>query len=218
MADFLSLISAIPSLISDFSGSSNPYGKQQKQLADRQAQYSAALADTNNPLYQQLYGQYQQQNRNNLAQTIAEAQGQNRMNAAMGRVPLFSPERGGETIFRNLMKGYQDSGVQSDQQTRQALMQAAQTGGAAIGGYNSITPAKNSATAQKLAGVDLLSQILGNATKKSTNTSSMQQMTPMSANANPYAGLIPNYNTSQFLAPGQQQVYGTTYNNGWGGY
>lgn len=141
MADFLSLLGLVPSLIANFSGStSNPYGKQQDATAARMAQISAAQTDTSNPLYKQLYGQFQDQNRQSMAQTISEAQAQNRMNTGMGRTALFSPERGGETIFRNLMQGYQGMGQQADQQTRQALMQA-QAGTQATGKYyNEITP------------------------------------------------------------------------------
>lgn len=139
--DFLSLIGAIPSLISDFSGNTtSPYQKQQEQLAGRNTQISQALTDTNNPLYQQLYGQYKQQNNNNLAQTIAEAQGQNRMNSVLGRTPLFSQERGSENIFRSLMQGQQTQGLQADQQTRSALTQAMGGNNTALNSYNNITP------------------------------------------------------------------------------
>lgn len=141
MADIFSLISSVPSLISLFGGGTTaPYQKQQEQITGRQNQISQALTDTSNPLYQQLYGQYQQQNKSNLAETIAEAQRQNRMNLQNGRTPLFSNERGGETIFRNLAQGYQNSNVQADQQTRQGLQQALIGNSSALGGYNQISP------------------------------------------------------------------------------
>lgn len=149
MTDFLSLISGIPGLLSAFSGAgSAPYLKQQKEIADRQNQYSQALTDTNNPLYQQIYGQYKQQNQANMAQSIAEAQAQNRLNAGMGRVPLFNNERGSENIFRSLMQGYQNQGVQADQQTRAALQQGLQGNAAALGSYNSVTPFATRADSQ----------------------------------------------------------------------
>lgn len=151
--DFLSLISAIPGLISDFKGDqSAPYRKQQEEIANRQNQLSQAMTDVNNPLYQQLYGQYKQQNQSNMAQVIAEAQGQNRMNSAMGRTPLFSQERGGENIFRSLMQGYQNQGVQADQQTRQALTQAMGGNQAAQSQYGAITPTTARANAQEQSG------------------------------------------------------------------
>lgn len=151
--DILSLISSVPSLMSLFGGGTTaPYQKQQEQLAGRQNQISQALTDNNNPLYQQLYGQYKQQNQSNLAETIAEAQRQNRMNTRNGRTPLFSNERGGETAFRALTQGYQNSGAQADQQTRQALTQA---GGQTLGGlqgYNSINNTTANANKGQLLG------------------------------------------------------------------
>jgi len=164
-ADFLSLIGAIPALISDFSGgTSAPYQKQQEQIAARQNQLSQALTDTNNPLYQQLYGQYKQQNQNNMASMIAEAQGQNRMNAAMGRVPLFNNERGSENIFRAMMQQGQNAGVQADQQTRQALSQAMGGNQMAQGQYGQISPYTQSANAQQLSGFQGIANLLRGAT------------------------------------------------------
>lgn len=161
MADFLSLISAIPSLISDFSGSANPYAKQQQQIAGNQLQISNALTQgPSNPLYQSIYGQYKQQNANNMASTIAEAQGQNRMNANMGRTPLFSNERGSENIFRNVVQQQQGAGVQADQQTRSALGQGSSSALQGQAGYNSIIPQTNAATSQNLAGYNSIYNLL----------------------------------------------------------
>lgn len=161
MADFLSLISAIPSLMSNFSGSANPYAKQQQQLASNQLDASNALiGGASNPLYQSIFGQYKQQNANNAAQTIAEAQGQNRMNSNMGRTPLFSQERGSENIFRTLMQNNQNAGVQADQQTRTALGQASTAGLQGIAGYNAMIPQANAATTQRQAGFDNIYDIL----------------------------------------------------------
>lgn len=70
---------------------------------------SAAMTDMNNPLYQQMYGQFKQQGQDNLAQTIAQLSGQNRKLSMMGRAPLFDAERGGETMFRGLTQGYQNT-------------------------------------------------------------------------------------------------------------
>lgn len=159
--DFLSAISAIPGLISNFSGkTSNPYGDEQKQLAGRMAQISAAQTDTSNPLYKQLYGQYQDQNRQSLAQTIAETQAQNRMATGMGRTPLLDPNRGGETLFRGLMQGYQGLNNTADQQTRQALMQAQAGTGAAGTYYNNITPQAVAGNKSQLQGYQTISDML----------------------------------------------------------
>jgi hypothetical protein len=181
--DFLSLIGAIPGLISDFKGdTSAPYRKQQEEIANRQNQLSQALTDTNNPLYQQMYGQYKQQNQNNLAQVIAEAQGQNRMNASMGRTPLFNNERGSENIFRTLAQGYQNSGVQADQQTRAGLQQALGGNQAAQQQYGAITPTTSRANAQQLSGYqgieDIIRQGLGGNQSPYSQQASQQSYNP----------------------------------------
>lgn len=153
MSGLLSLLTAIPGLMNAFGGGTTmPYQRQQEQIAGRQNQISQALTDTNNPLYQQLYGQYKAQNQANMADTISQLQGQNRMNASMGRVPLFNQERGGENIFRALMQQSQNGGVQADQQTRNYLMGGLQGGASALGGYNAITPYAKQANASQLSG------------------------------------------------------------------
>lgn len=169
--DFLSLIGAIPGLMHAFGGKeSAPYQKQQEEIANRQNQLSQALAEgPNNALYQQMYGQYKQQNQNNLAQVIAEAQGQNRMNTNMGRTPLFDPSRGGETIFRNLMQGYQNQGVQADQQTRQALTQAMGGNQQAQAQYSTISPFTQRANAQQLSGYQGIESLLRGITGGTSN-------------------------------------------------
>lgn len=196
MTDFLSLIGAIPSLISDFSGNTTaPYQKQQQQLAGQNQQISQALAQgPNNPLYQQIYGQYKQQNANNMASQIAEAQGQNRMNANMGRTPLFSNERGSENIFRTLMQQQQGASVQADQQTRQALQGAAGTGLQGLVGYNSITPSTIAANKGQNQGYQSISDMLrglgvGQPQQSVGSPNSGINLT-QSSQQNPYAAFI----------------------------
>lgn len=170
MSDFFSALSSIPGLIADFSGStSNPYQKQEQQQGANSAAAAAAIGNPSNPLYQQLYGQYQQQNKNNLASTISQLQGQNRMLTGMGRTPLFDPNRGGETIFRGLMQGQQDAGVQSAQQTNQAL-QAQQQGANSAGNYYGAinSQAARAGTAQ-LQGYQGIANILGQITGQNNN-------------------------------------------------
>lgn len=164
--DFLSLIGAIPGLIDAFGKKeSSPYQKQQEQIASQQNQLSQALMQgPSNPLYQQMYGQYKQQNQSNLADVIAQAQGQNRMNSAMGRVPLFNNERGSENIFRTLAQNYQNQGVQADQQTRQGLQQAMGGNQAAQMQYQAITPTTARGNAQQLSGYQGIQNILQNMT------------------------------------------------------
>lgn len=162
--DFFSALGAIPTIMGLFDKKTvNPYGKQQDAMAARMAQISAAQTDTSNPLYKQLYGQYQDQNRQNMAQTIAEAQAQNRMAQGMGRTPLFSPERGGENIFRNLMQGYQGMNQQADQQTRQALEGAATTTGNASTVYGNINKPAAMSNLSPLMGYQMAGNMAQNA-------------------------------------------------------
>lgn len=151
MFDFLSALLAIPSLMSDSGAkTSAPYLKQQKQMADQQANIANALTNNQNPMYQNLYGQYKQQGQNDMAEVIAEAQRQNRSGSRMGRTPLLDPERGGENFFRSLMKGYQETGAQADTQTRNALGQALNGGRMAQSGFNDLSQYGGMANAQKL--------------------------------------------------------------------
>lgn len=95
-------------------------GQQQRYM--QPAQNAAdAMTDINNPLYQQIYGQQQQQGQQNLAQSIQQLSMQNRKLSSMGRVPLFDPERGGEQLFRGLTSGYQDVQNQAATNTRGIL-------------------------------------------------------------------------------------------------
>lgn len=183
MADLLSLLTAIPGLMNAFSGGTTaPYQKQQEQIAGRQNQLSQALTDTNNPLYQQLYGQYKAQNQSNMANTISQLQGQNRMYSSMGRTPLFSPERGGEDIFRALMQQSQNGGVQADQQTRQSLMGGLQGGASALGGYNTITPYTANANKGQLLGYQGIYDLLRNKQQPSLATGGYNQPSQLGQN------------------------------------
>jgi len=85
-----------------------------------------ASIDTDNPLYQKIYRQQAGRGQRNLADVIAEAQRQNRKAALLGRVPLFSAERGGEDIFRNLTRGYMDVQDSAADQTQKILGNAAE--------------------------------------------------------------------------------------------
>lgn len=162
MADFLSLIGAIPGLISDFGGgTSAPYLNQQKQLAQQQQGISQALTQgPSNPLYQQMYGQYEQQGANQLGQGVAELQSQNRANAALGRTPLLNNERGSENIFRNVVQGYQNLGTQAEQQTRQALTGAMYGTNAASTDYNNLSKYGQAANSQQLTGYNTIYNLL----------------------------------------------------------
>lgn len=201
MADFLSLIGAIPGLMSDFSGgTSAPYRKQQEQLAQQQQGISQAMTQgPNNPLYQQLYGQYQQQGANQLGQGISEIQAQNRMNSSMGRTPLLNNERGSENIFRNIMQGYQGLGTQADQQTRGALQGAMYGTNAAATDYNNLSKFGQAANSQQLSGYNTIYNLM-------RGLGSTNQQT------------APSTNYSPLMSQQQQQPNGQNFYQGQQGY
>lgn len=97
---------------------------KQQALFQPAQNYANAAVDTNNPLYQQVYGQQKQQGQQNLADQISQLSNQNRKLSSMGRVPLFDPERGGETLFRGITKGYQDVQNNAANQSRGILSNA----------------------------------------------------------------------------------------------
>lgn len=201
--DFLSLLTAIPSLMQDFGGgTSAPYLKQQKQLADQQAQISQALTQgPSNPLYQQMYGQYKQQGQNQLGQGIAELQAQNRLNTNMGRTPLFNQERGGEQMFRNLMQGYQSVGTQADQQTRGNLMNASQATNAGLGAYGNTSRFAQNANSEQLTGYNTIYNLL-NGSYKSPSQNTGQMQTPMQPNnGQQMSGAMPQNYMQQMMQP-----------------
>lgn len=94
-----SLANFIPYL--GYTSKLNDFSRNSNELA-------RASVDLDSPTYKKLYGQFRQQGQANLAESIAELQRQNRKASALGRTPLLSQERGGETIFRGLNQGYQD--------------------------------------------------------------------------------------------------------------
>ena len=84
-----------------------------------------AMADINSPQFQNIYNQQKQSGQQNLAESIAEMVRQNRKQTRLGRTALFSPERGSETLFRGINKGYQDIQNQAFDQTYSRLGQMA---------------------------------------------------------------------------------------------
>lgn len=95
-----------------------------------------AIGNTQNPMYQQVYQQQQEQGRQNLAQQITELSNQNRRLSSLGRTPLFDSERGGEQLFRGLTQGYQDVQNQAANNARSIIGTQAQ-------GFGNIAAQKN---------------------------------------------------------------------------
>ena len=116
-------------------------GLPKKQAAYYQPfnQTVAAMQDPNSQQFQNIYSQQREMGQQNLAESVAELVRQNRKQNRLGRTPLFSPERGGETLFRGVNKGYQDVQNQARNQTYDILgntaklqqMQAQQMGATA---------------------------------------------------------------------------------------
>ncbi len=98
------------------SGAAASYNFKGTNLGPQQ-NIADAMINNDNPLYQKLYGQNKQQGQQNLVDSIAELMRQNRSGIASGRPGLLNDERGGESVFRNLTRGYQDVQNQARQQT-----------------------------------------------------------------------------------------------------
>ncbi len=124
MLDLLNLImQSQQSPLQSLAGAIPAYGyaKKANKYYQPAMQTMAAMGDPNSAQYQNIYKQQQQMGRDNLVDVIAEASRQNRKLSAMGRTPLFSQERGGEEVFRNLTRGYQDVQGQAANQTQDIL-------------------------------------------------------------------------------------------------
>lgn len=116
-----SLLQFIPGFLQLMHGMNN---SGQKQTAAQLRNVNDAMVNPNNLLYQQMYGQYQQQGKTQLGENISQMQGQNRMLSNMGRTPLFAPGREGEAAFRAQAALGPQIGVQAGQQTQAALQNA----------------------------------------------------------------------------------------------
>lgn len=217
--EFLSTILKLgPALYSDFSGgTSAPYLQNQKQIAQQQQQIYGELQNPNSAGYQQLYNQYKDQNTQNLAQGISELQGQNRMAAGMGRTPLFSQDRGGETLFRGLTQGYQNAGNQATQQTNQSLMNQLNGGNTAMGNYSTLSGYGAKANEQQLSGFDTLAKFLS----PGQNAQTQQMPSQNSTFGNGYYNTLNNQGTQniKWNSPSTNQyTAGGGYNmGGWQG-
>lgn len=106
------LLQAIPAIRTGLKGKDL---SQQKRTSAEMGNVANAQYNMDNPLYQRLYEQNRRAGQQDLASTIAEISRQNRKLTSMGRKPLLDQERGGESIFRNLIMGQQDVGNQARQ-------------------------------------------------------------------------------------------------------
>ncbi len=103
---------ALPFL--NYSRGLNNYYKPAQSLLD-------AMSNPNSEQYQNIYQGQRQMGQEHLAESVDEISRQNRKLRSMGRQPLLDDERGGESIFRNLTKGYQDVQHQAANDTQSIL-------------------------------------------------------------------------------------------------
>lgn len=113
-----SLLQLIPALMAGFKGLGT---SGQNNTTSQLENVTNAMYNPTNPLYQQLYGQNKQMLQQNMGNAISQAEGQNRAMSAMGRTPLFSPERNGELAFRTMVQGQGAAGQAAQQQTESQL-------------------------------------------------------------------------------------------------
>lgn len=116
-----SLLQFIPGFLQLMHGMNN---SGQKQTAAQLRNVNNAMVNPENPLYQQMYGQYKQLGQQQLGENISQMEGQNRSLAGMGRTPLFAPGRQGEAAFRAQAALGPQIGVQAQQSTQAALQNA----------------------------------------------------------------------------------------------
>lgn len=178
--EFLSsLLQAVPAINALFSGSTSaPYLKQQQAQAQHQAQLTDALTNTQNPIYANLFNQYNQQANQDMAHVLSEAQGQNRAASALGRTPLFSQERGGEQLFRALMQGREQASNSAADQARTNIKASLGGAGQAQSAYNSLSQFGQNKNAAGLAGYSAIGDLLNgtHTAMPSFNTAQQQPM------------------------------------------
>ncbi len=110
----------------------------QHSLAGEIANLSRVQYQPNNQIFRDLYNEESGYGRRNLADAIAEIGRQNRMQNRLGRTPLLDRERGGESVFRNLMSGYQNVQQQAMGNARNRIGQGINGLSSALGGYNNV--------------------------------------------------------------------------------
>jgi len=162
-----SLLQLIPALLASFKGQSTG---AQKATTAKLANVTDAMTNTNNPLYQQLYGQNTQMLNQNMGNALSQAEGQNRANTALGRTPLFAPERNGELAFRTMIQGQGLAGQQAQQQTEQQLSTAANSlRGNVLPAQNNQSQMGFENTALKLGGFSDIADFLRKQGQSQTN-------------------------------------------------
>lgn len=136
----------------------------QQSIASEMGNLANASYNPNNPTYQAIYNNENQSAKQDLSSAIAEMSNQNRKLSMLGRTPLFSPERGGEQMFRQTIQGYQGAQDQARQRARQII-------GAGQGALNMNFQNQN----------NLAQQTTQNNQKKAFGTGNIADMLPLLA-------------------------------------
>lgn len=132
----------------------------QKRLAGQMEQLALAQANPDNAAFQKLYQKNRALGQSGLADTIAEIQRQNRKAITMGRAPLLDRERGGESIFRNLMKAQQDQELTNRNATFSQLGTAQRALALPSDAYSAIATGNYQNSLAKAAGTNSLGDAL----------------------------------------------------------
>lgn len=207
----MDLLSLLPQLINLYGAGKGVQAAQKgvnlgpnAQTVSNMQQIGAAETNQNNPLFQSMLQANKQTGDTQLGRTISQLQGQNRLAQSMGQNPLLSQERGGESIFRNLMQGQEDVANQAVGQTYGQLGQAMQgqqgIGNAQAGLANA--QFKNTTGQVGSYGTlsDALSGMFGLKKPQAGTTSAMTgQPTYGQQNQTPLGGGMQNYGLPQYM-------------------
>ena len=113
-----SLVRGLPAAYYQFKGMNT---RPMENIGASMGNIADAIGNPDNPLYQKIYNQEKGQAQQDLAAALQEMSNQNRKLSALGRTPLFNPERGGEQMFRAQVSGYQDAQNQARSRARDIL-------------------------------------------------------------------------------------------------
>lgn len=150
--DFLSLIPTVASLYSAYKGSQPTAAEQaqSQQLANEQY-YQQQLADPNSTLMQGYTNANKDLLDRQFAGSINDLVNQNRRLTAMGRTPLFDPERGDQQILRAQNLGFQQNADTARQQAGTTIQGLATGAGSLATGYGTtVANAQKRQTQQNL--------------------------------------------------------------------
>lgn len=150
--DFLSLVPAVASLYGAYK-SSQPTAaeKAQDQALANQQYYQQQLADPNSTLMQGYTNANKDLLDRQFAGSINDLVNQNRRQTAMGRQPLFDPERGDQQILRAQSIGFQQNADQARENARRTITDLASGSGQLATGYgNTVANAQKRQTQQDL--------------------------------------------------------------------